>query len=705
MTTLTTTRPGAPVNPEPSTKAVRAENFRPEIQALRAIAVLVVVIYHLWPHRLTGGFVGVDVFFVISGFLITQHLLKEVARTGRISLAQFWARRIRRLLPAALVVLVVSVVGVLTLVPQLYWQSFLGQIAASALYVQNWVLAYESVQYFAAESDASPVQHFWSLSVEEQFYLVWPLLLVAALVISRKASPAVRKRTIVVLLAVVAVASLAYSVYLTATSPGQAYFVTPVRAWEFAAGGLLAAVAGASTTTAPKNLRVVVAWAGWAAIAYAALSFTAATPFPGSLALIPVVGTLAVIWAGNHDSAFSPNRILGSSPMQSLGDVSYSVYLWHWPLIIFSAMVFGDELQWPMKLIVLSALVPLAYATTALVENPVRFSPFLTTRKPRFTFLAMAAAAALIAGSTLGVSAYVATASEADAARTADVVAEAVATSDSCFGAGAAVSAGCDDIEYPSLTPDPSSVVTDLPAVYDNDCYAEIEVSELLSCTGGVPGAPYRVALIGDSHAAHWYPAVDRLATERGWELTPFLKSACPQSLAEKQDDVAAVAESCREWNSALAGSLAAGEPFDLVIVSHAATGDRYGSDTKAIAGYQKAWKSLTDRGSSVAVIRDIPNANGETTDCVARHTTDSKKCELVAASALGNDDLMVKAADGQPGVSVVDMTDFFCADGTCETVRGGVVVYRDSHHMTATYATTLAPWLGEKLEKVTASN
>ncbi|HYI32805.1 MAG TPA: acyltransferase family protein [Glaciibacter sp.] len=703
MTILSTARSGAPVTPEPAT-SLRPAPFRPEIQALRAIAVLVVVIYHLWPHRLTGGFIGVDVFFVISGFLITQHLLKEVALTGRISLAQFWARRIRRLLPAALVVLVASVIGVLILVPQLYWQAFLSQVAASALYVQNWVLAYESVQYFATESHASPVQHFWSLSVEEQFYFVWPLLLVVALVLARKASPAVRKRTIVALLAIVAVASLAYSIHLTATSPGQAYFATPVRAWEFAAGGLLAAAAGASTMAGRTVLRLVVAWGGWAAIAYAALTFTSATAFPGYLALIPVLGTIAVIWAGSPESALSPNRILGSAPMRSLGDVSYSVYLWHWPLIIFSAMVFGEELQWPMKLVVLTALVPLAYGTMALVENPVRFSPMLTQRKPRFTFMAMTATAALIAGSTLGITAYVGNASEADAVRAANVVAEAVATSDSCFGAGAADSTGCADIEYPALTPNPSSVANDLPTVYEDACYSEISDAELLSCTSGTAGAPYRVALVGDSHAAHWFPAIDRLATERGWELSPYLKSACPQSMADKHDDVAAVADSCRDWNSALADELAASEPFDLVIVSHSATGDgKYGSDGQAVRGFRDAWKTVTDRGSSVAVIRDIPNAKDETTDCVARHQDDAAACELVAASALGTDDLMVEAAEGQPGVSVVDMTDYFCTDDACATVRGGVVVYRDSHHMTATYATTLAPFLGKKLEKVTA--
>ena len=222
--------------------------MRQEIQGLRAVAVLLVVLFHLWPNRVPGGYIGVDVFFVISGFLITSHILREVDRTGSVSLTQFWARRLRRLLPASYVVLAVSAVGVLLFVPRLVWQQFFGEILAAALYVENWALALDSVDYLAAENTPSPAQHYWTLSAEEQFYLVWPVLVLLGIWLARRrvsTSPTgdhgggVRGGVFVVLAAGVA-ASLAYSLWVTATNPALAYFVTPARAWEFGAGALLA---------------------------------------------------------------------------------------------------------------------------------------------------------------------------------------------------------------------------------------------------------------------------------------------------------------------------------------------------------------------------------------------------------------------------------------------------------------------------------
>src|SRR3954451_1728218 len=208
-------------------------DVRPEIQGLRAVAVAVVVVCHFWPAALPGGFVGVDVFFAISGFLITSHLLREVARTGRVSLAAFWARRARRILPAALLVLALCALATLAFVPEVHRQQFFAEIRASTFYVQNWELAHSAVDYFAAGDGPSPVQHFWSLSAEEQFYLVWPVLILGAAALGGR-------RRIFTALAAVTVAGLAYSIHKAAADPAAAYFVTPTRAWEFAAGGLLA---------------------------------------------------------------------------------------------------------------------------------------------------------------------------------------------------------------------------------------------------------------------------------------------------------------------------------------------------------------------------------------------------------------------------------------------------------------------------------
>src|SRR5262245_23481655 len=217
--------------PRGAARVTRATEVRPEIQALRAVAVMLVLVFHVWPTSIRGGFVGVDVFFAISGFLITSHLLREVDRTGRLSLLGFWARRARRLLPAALLVLLFCALLTLLVVPVTYWVQYFGDLRASTTYGQNWHLAAQAVDYFAAGDAPSPVQHYWSLSAEEQFYLVWPVLIVAALAISRRRVVRAPRRSIALVLSAVAASSLACSIYYTAANPAAAYFVTPTRAW------------------------------------------------------------------------------------------------------------------------------------------------------------------------------------------------------------------------------------------------------------------------------------------------------------------------------------------------------------------------------------------------------------------------------------------------------------------------------------------
>jgi len=675
-------------------KAPRAKStLRPEIQALRAVAVAVVVVYHLWPNTLAGGFVGVDVFFVISGFLITAHLMREADRTGRINLPKFWAKRIRRLLPASLTVLAASAVGVFLLVPQMYWTQFFQEIAASAVYAQNWVLAASSIDYLAAENVASPVQHFWSLSVEEQFYLVWPILIGLVVLAAQRLSLRARRTLVFAALALVAAASLYYSVTYTASNPGEAYFATTTRAWEFAAGGLLAVVG--SAVKAPAGVRTLVAYVGWAGIAYAVATYSGQTAFPGSAALLPVLATVAVIWAGDPESALSPNRLLGTRPVQFLGGVSYSVYLWHWPLIVFATIVFVDVHD-ATKIAIVIASLGLAWLTTVLVENPARDWKGLVGRRPRWTLLAMVIAVALVAVPTAAASWLTSQQASADTARAA----VAVASADECFGASVfAVPAGaCDDVEHETLTPLASFAVDDEPEVYHNGCYSDLTTADLNTCVVGDAASDTSVALIGDSHAVSWYPAMKTIAEDNSWALSPFLKSSCPMNAALKEDEEAEVERSCATWNDSLAETLAAQpEALDMVVLSHSAAGDNYGSDQDAIDGYRAAWEPLVERGTEVVVIRDVPRMEEGTNRCIADTAGADAACDRPENEAV-LDDLMVEAAEDQPGVTVIDMNDFFCRDGSCTPVAGGVVGYRDSHHITATYSATLAPYLEQRL-------
>jgi peptidoglycan/LPS O-acetylase OafA/YrhL len=286
--------------------AARSSGFRPDIQAMRALAVGVVVLYHLWPERFPGGFIGVDVFFVISGYLITQHLMQEVARTGRISLTQFWARRIRRLLPAAFLVLGFSLVVLLVVMPPVTWGLNLEEIRASAAYVENWLLGFHAIDYLAAENSASLVQHYWSLAVEEQFYLLWPLLILAAVAVGRSSQPEQRVRRVRWVLAGVFLVSLALSIVATPKDPALAFFATPLRAWEFAAGGLLVMFVRQASQI-DVRLRAALSWFGWIVIIGATLFMQGShVQFPGWIALVPVVAAVCCLAAGDPSTRWAP---------------------------------------------------------------------------------------------------------------------------------------------------------------------------------------------------------------------------------------------------------------------------------------------------------------------------------------------------------------------------------------------------------------
>jgi peptidoglycan/LPS O-acetylase OafA/YrhL len=676
---------------EPVTAPARQTFFLPEVQALRALAVTAVVIYHLWPGTITGGFVGVDMFFAISGFLITGHLLREAYTTGRVDLLRFWGRRIRRLLPASLLVIAVSLVGVLTLTPKLRWEQYLNEITAAAGYFQNWALAASSVDYSAQSDTASPVQHFWSLSVEEQFYLIWPILIVIALFLVRKRIQAVQTTAVIAVLLLISAASFFYAVTFTATNPSEAYFVTGTRVWEFAAGGLLAA-AGTASARIAGWVRTVVAFAGWATLLACMFLYTEQTDFPGVAALAPVLGALAVIWAGTTPT--DRTRIGASAPVQYIGRISYSVYLWHWPLMIF-ALTLG-ELTTTSKVVLLAVTIGLAWFTTEYVEDPARrWAPLANGPRWR-TFAAAAVAMAIIIVPAILIADHTA-ASSANASQTASDIVD----TNECYGAGSLVF-DCDDMKFGDPIPDPDFAEQDKAAVYTNGCYTDITVADLADCTLVNPDSDVRIALIGDSHAASWYPAVAEIAKDRGWSVTPYLKSSCPMSDAVKADPEPAVQASCTEYNQNLTAELESmTDPFDIVLVAHASTtGHNYGDVATTVAGFRSTWDRLTARGSQVIALRDVPFMHDSTLECVADTGDADGECDVDRDSAF-IDDLMVAAAAITPAVPVIDLSDVFCTETTCSPVIGGVTVYRDSNHVTSAFSKTLAPALEAQLLEV----
>ena len=684
----------------PGTRTAAVTGVRPEIQALRALAVGIVVLYHLWPNSLTGGFVGVDVFFAISGFLITAHLLREAVGTGRISLPKFWAKRARRLLPASLVVLVVSAIGTAVWIPRAFWEQFFGEIAASGLYVQNWYLASSAIDYLAADNVASPVQHYWSLSAEEQFYIIWPILMVVALLFAAKRSARVRTIAIGVVLGAVVLLSFALSVWYTVRNPGAAYFITPTRAWEFGAGGLLALVAG-GVSRAPSAVRAIVSWLGLAAIVVTAVFYSDATPFPGYQAALPVLGTLAVIWAGNPERAWAPSRLASIRPVQWLGDVSYSVYLWHFPLIVIVPFALGRDLGFAAKVAILAATLVLAWLSKTYIEDPVRQGRWLAVRKPRWTFAVTAAAMVIVVGGGTGVVAAVNAQTAQFQAAATQIVEEAPQCLGLAVGAGDAA-VECADFDLGGgVVPDQSVFSTERPEIYSDECRSVNGETKVKDCVFGDETSDTVILLVGDSHAAQWFPMLKALVEKQDYALHVIFKSGCPFT-DPTLTNTSLFGTGCGPWNNNALEAISAMPDLDLIITA-ASSGYPLRSGqtaTDRIESFDGMLASLSKLKTPVLIFRDTPRMSEDAISCLQSSSLDSvRDCGTTESKALEDTDFLVEAAADVPGTSVISLNDALCTDNWCPGVIGNVIAYRDaSSHFTTAFAQTLEPVLEERI-------
>jgi peptidoglycan/LPS O-acetylase OafA/YrhL len=690
---------------EPAT-GTRRSGVRADIQGLRALAVSMVFIYHLWPSHFTGGFVGVDAFFVISGFLITSHLLAHPPRTPRDLLA-FWSRRIRRLLPAALTVLTVTLVATRLVAPQTYWANTAAQVRAAALYVVNWRLAHDSVDYLASTNAPTPVQHFWSLSVEEQFYLGWPILILLLCLVAHLA----RKRSVMpvsVGLAVVVGLSFAYSVHETAVNPAAAYFVTPTRIWELGVGGLLAAGVSArafgrtrqsEALPLSRTARVVLAWLGLAAILWAGVRYSGSTPFPGWQAAVPVLGTAAVIGAQAPKAPLSPLPFMAMHPVQWLGDVSYSVYLWHSPLIVLVPFLTGNHRGVLEDLAIVCAALMLAGLTKRWIEDPFRRPGWGV---PLYKPYVLAAAGMVV---VVSLAQLQATEVHHRQFQATAAVRKALATHAPCFGAAALAApvGDCPVDNAGSLTPAPIDAAADKSDAYEQhgsgNCFAAQPAYAFVTCHFGDSSSPIKVALVGNSHAGQWLPALEQVAKKEHWEITTYLASRCAFAQTAQDFDTNAETQDCLKWVKAAESKLVKGN-FNLIVmtnrISVEADGYTYGRSRPAYErGYDALLRTFNSAGERVLVIHDTPAPGISVPDCLAEHTSDQAACDTPRSKVLRPDPAMDAVTDlGDPHITSADLSDRICLPTVCPAAVGGVPVYFDQTHLTATYSTTLGPYL-----------
>ncbi|MFI9012004.1 acyltransferase family protein [Actinosynnema sp. NPDC053489] len=674
------------VTGEQALAPARASNplgTRADIQGLRALAVGLVVCYHLRPGWLPGGFVGVDVFFAISGYLIIGTLVGEVRRTGTVRLLDFYARRVRRLLPAATVVLLAVSAAVFAVLPTSRWPDVLRGVVFSAVNAQNWLLAVLSDDYGHATVGASPVQHFWSLAVEEQFYLVIPLVLLAsAALAARRGGGAVRHAVVAV--GAITVASFAFSVWYTPVDPGAAYFVTPTRVWELGVGGLAATVAHRVRPGAAA--RRLLGWGGLVAVLVSAFGFTTDMAFPGWIAVLPAVGTAAVLLTADGSLA----RVLGPRPVTYVGDISYSLYLWHWPVIVFLLEVTGDRALGPHQVVVAAALsFVLAALSKRYVEDPFR------RRKPERRRTTYRVGAAMVAVSVA-------------------VAAGGWASAESALAAlrGRSVI----DADHPgalALDPDrprpvPSGVaLAPAPAVAAQDgplgdlpgnCNIYKMEAEPTSCMYGDPLAPKTAVVVGDSHAAQFSSALAEFARHEGagrWRVKVVVRNGCPFTSVPPSDRGTPLTV-CSDENLRKLDLIRDLHP-DLVVTA-AMSPESYRADLnwtwespdRAVEGYRTMLSALSGADIPVVVIRGLPRPGEPVVPCLERHPDRPADCDTSRSRAAGTaTDPLADAATGLPGVRLVDLTDWICRVDTCPAVVGNVVVYRDNH-LTDTYVRSM---------------
>ncbi|MFJ8825352.1 acyltransferase family protein [Streptomyces sp. NPDC102467] len=694
-------RPRAAARPPGATAARRAD-----IQGLRAVAVTLVVLSHAGVRRFSGGYVGVDVFFVISGFLITSLLARELDRTGRISVTRFYARRALRLLSASVLVTVVTLGGAYLFLSKARFAAYVGDAIASSLYAVNLRLAVSGTDYLQATDPPSPFQHFWSLAVEEQFYVVWPLVLVAAYAVAgrwRRAGRTPRRTAAVP--AGIACVLLALSFYLsvrtTRTSPSWAYFGSHTRAWEPAAGALLALCAHRLRGMRPL-LAGTLSWVGLATVVGAALTFDDTTRFPGYAAVVPVAGTVLVLAGGCVPSRFGGELLLRQRALTGIGGLSYGWYLWHWPLLVILPVALDrPTADVYARLAVCAFALLLAWLTLRLVENPVRFGAAFRDRPRR--------ALGLGAGLTAGAVALALVAAlfppPIDSGRPAPRLAAALDRAPDPQARLSQLLAAPGDVVPSNLTPGLTEIKSGRSAVYRDGCHIGLASVDVPPCVYGDPASDTTVVLFGDSHAAQWFPALERLARERHWRLVSLTKASC------KVADVTIVSggepyTACDTWRSKVLARIADLRP-DLVIASSSEAGvpahpDAGGAVRQWTAGFERTYRAIRASGAEVAAFLDTPWPASDAVDCAGTHPLDLGRCAAVPDSAVKDPRraAAVRAAAASTGASAVDPGRWLCAPRICPVLVADTLVYRDDGHIAEAYARALAPVLGAELTR-----
>jgi len=727
-----------------------AAHYRPDLDGLRFVSILIVVFYHAGVAGFTGGYVGVDVFFVLSGYLITGVLIREQADAGRIDIAGFFARRIRRLLPLAALVLVTTLIVGGWLLAPVQRESLITDARWASLYAANWRFGRSAVTYSETEVTDSLLLHFWSLSIEEQFYFFWPLIVLGAFWVARKRTDVITGSALLIPAGLITVLSIGYSINQGRTLAGGAYFASFGRFWEMGVGALLAVLL-------PRVPRVAAAFRGpflalgLGAILFAALTFSNSTVFPGYAALVPVIGTTLVVIAGEGRTAaniaqgHSRRSILSRGPLPALGRLSYGWYLWHWPLIGIALLARG---RWDVPVSANAAVgaavvasLALAWASHHTIENPIRHArPLRAAAAPNFGM-----GVALMLVPILGGLLFLRVGNVGDQVVAIPALASTAETevqpsrenppqpSASTGTAAGVAEGGVTTTVVPTTTLVPTTLLVqamtpeqaaaDAPGLdrphIPNLCNVGIESFEAPSadeCTLGDPEGDRTFVLLGDSHMQHHLPGLHLAAQDNGWRLLTWTKGGCPFNGADLwRASLSSAFVECAQWQQAVFDRLE-NVTADGVILGRASDqvtkiideNDEIIDDVSIAAeawsqGHGEVYGRLAEMFGEVVVIRSTPLVGHNAATCLSRNLGDPAQCAIDDVTNLVPDRVQFDAEVEAVGENHhYQLTPYLCSGVPCQVVtNGGVIKFRDSNHITGTFSTALTAVYADLIESM----
>ncbi|HLQ82405.1 MAG TPA: acyltransferase family protein [Pseudogracilibacillus sp.] len=650
--------------------------FRLEIEGLRFVAALLVAIYHIWFNRVSGG---VDVFFVISGFLITSSIISTINRTGELKFLPYIKKLMKRLLPSVFFILSIVLVLSYFLLPKSIFGKTLKEVLASMFFYQNWQLAISNTDYLDASQMKTPIEHFWALSIQGQFYLIWFLLFTIILILVKKYRNLNVKRVINTLLGIILVTSLAYSIYLTSTNQQWAYFTTFTRVWQFALGSLLCI--NLSSIRVNKVFAVLAGWIGLIALISTGIIFDVSEKFPGYIALWPMIAAILIVLSGTRETRFGVKRFLGSKWMVKIGGISFGIYLWHWVLLSFYRYNVQDIPGFFMGTFIILVSIVLSFFMTQLIEDPIR-----TSNNDKFAFKRLG-----IMGSinlTLIIALFI--------GLTIDQKQLNQKVADADYPGVMAVHDSIDVPEKEAI-PDLSQVFDDLPQAHKDGSNQNLKESDLkVGEYGETENYDATIALIGSSHSEHWQGALLEAIKDQNIRLLNITRSGTRFSIGYQEDDLKGI------WNQHVLNYLKETD-VDLVVAQSTA------SDTDKLKIQHQMMDQLkyvkNEYDIDVLALRDVPRYSFNILESLETDGTESTIEKMNNENNQKDTEAWEEFINSDSSMYKLDLTEYLILDEKFQPIIGNIVVYRDNRHLTNTISKSFGPILEEEVLKILKEN